>query len=166
MSLLAYLARQTVEPEKAAVDGQVDWYVDWSLRTARQITWWKVANLFCNIRSPVNIVLKTYFSCLFFALECGNSDVNPRPLFIKKSPHTQPRTLRALFLSWMKTLPFTRLPGTSHHRPPHLPTPFKLFFFLGGTLRKNVIQRIQPLAPKSLLQTCSHWFSQRINCSK
>lgn len=94
----------------------------------------------------------------------NNSITERRLLFIKKSSHRQAHTLRALFLPSFSLCP-------SWNLPPETPTSSPLlnifFFFLrGGTLRKNVIQHIQLSAPKSLLQTCSHWFSQRINCSK
>ena len=53
-----------------------------------------------------------------------------------------------------KNPPFHSVPpGTSQHSPPP-PHPFWTFFFLGGTLRKNVIQHIQPAQPPNL--RCKH----------
>lgn len=171
MLLLDCLAQQTVKPEKPAVDGQLDWYVDWLLITWHGgllifMMWWRILYLWLNhyrLKVCGYFDIKTYFSCLSFALECGNSKVDRRPLFIKKSSHTQPHTLRALFLPSLSVCSSWNLPPQTPTSPPLLNF---FFFFLGGTLRKNVIQHIQASAPKSLLQTCSHWFSQRINCSK
>lgn len=57
------------------------------------------------------------------------------------------------FLAWIKTLPFILFLLEPPNAGPRLPTPSELFF-LGGTLRKNVIQHIQPAQPPNLC--CKH----------
>lgn len=171
MLLLDCLAQQTVKPEKPAVDGQLDWYVDWSLWTANHLTWWTidfhdVMNnfLFVIVSLQIKHLWLFWYKNIFrlFIFCSGMWKFQSRPSFIKKSSHTQPHTLRALFLPSLSVCSSWNLPPQTPTSPPLL----NFFFFLGGTLRKNVIQHIQASAPKSLLQTCSHWFSQRINCSK
>lgn len=35
-----------------------------------------------TLKLSINLDIKACFSCLFLALECGNSNVDPQPLFI------------------------------------------------------------------------------------
>lgn len=130
----------------------------------------------CFIWNLTSLSLLFFYWCIlppfslvlfFFYLHCRGmptiQKVNTGSLWLRKVPITR-RVLYARFCHPLFTPSFLEPPTTDPHHPF---TPSKHFFFLrGGTLRKNVIQHIQSSAPESLLQTCSHWFSQRINCSK
>lgn len=172
------LPQQPVKPEETAADWQLDWYVDWSLWTTTHQTWWSIdfpdltrSVLFETwLRLPFYFSIRAYyppFPSFFLNLHCCGMPtilkVNTGFLWLRKVPIIR-LVLYARFCHPLFTPSFLEPPTTDPHHPF---TPSKHFFFLrGGTLRKNVIHHIQPSAPKSLLQTCSHWFSQRINCSK
>lgn len=99
------------------------------------------------------IFLLVHITSLFFFIlflpsppwNANNSKSEHWLPLIKKSSHHQTRALRALSLP-----PFSLRP--SWNLPPETPTPsplLNIFFPLrGGTLRKNVIQHIQPSAPQ------------------
>lgn len=176
------LPQQPVKAEETAADWQLDWYVDWSLWTTTHQTWWSIdfpdltrsvsfetwlCLAFCFSFNADHLPFPLFYFFFFYLNCCGMPTilkVNTGSLWLRKVPITRP-VLYARFCH----PPFSLCP--SWNLPPRTPTtPSPLlntfFFFWGGTLRKNVIHHIQPSAPKSLLQTCSHWFSQRINCSK